>query len=341
MKRFIAITLITVLLFSAFCLTVFADEKIKMSDDLQKASEVPDPEEEIQVVVWLNSEIKPIEQMPSWPDEVKALAEMKEIVASEVKAFYDSIPADIEYEGSALNLTPMVFLTMKLKDVYRIADLESVCSIDIANEEMIDAEPAGNDAAALKDKFKAWLYKTERIEEYDPEADEEKGGRFLDYQVLYTDDDLSLIYANLNQIEPWQQDYNLEFCGRVVPGIQGSSDDRLAYPYFVYNSQSDTFKNIYYITPNDDNYSEIKTVFEELKIGRPIGDSDGDGVLDITDATHIQRALAELCELEEESDSYWCGGSSGTKKSYSDMDGDGEVTILDATAIQRRLAGLD
>ena len=58
-----------------------------------------------------------------------------------------------------------------------------------------------------------------------------------------------------------------------------------------------------------------------------LGDANGDGNLDITDATCIQRHLAEfpVYEYIEEA---------------SDTDGDGQVSILDVTMIQRYLAQL-
>ena len=58
------------------------------------------------------------------------------------------------------------------------------------------------------------------------------------------------------------------------------------------------------------------------------GDANGDGEVDILDATHIQRWLVGL-------DS----SPSGIIEVLGDADGDGETTVLDATVIQRYLAG--
>ena len=57
-----------------------------------------------------------------------------------------------------------------------------------------------------------------------------------------------------------------------------------------------------------------------------VGDADEDGEVTILDATHIQRALAEIIPIAE-LDTWLC-----------DTDFDGEITIVDATRIQRRLA---
>ena len=58
-----------------------------------------------------------------------------------------------------------------------------------------------------------------------------------------------------------------------------------------------------------------------------LGDADGDGDLNITDATCIQRHLAEIPVYEYIEEA-------------SDTDGDGQVSILDVTMIQRYLAQL-
>ncbi|MEE3493383.1 dockerin type I repeat-containing protein, partial [Ruminococcus sp.] len=62
-----------------------------------------------------------------------------------------------------------------------------------------------------------------------------------------------------------------------------------------------------------------------------LGDADGDGEVDITDATTIQRFdvrmnIAPVTEAD--------------LLARADVDGDGEITIIDATMIQRKLAGI-
>lgn len=56
-----------------------------------------------------------------------------------------------------------------------------------------------------------------------------------------------------------------------------------------------------------------------------LGDADGDGEVCITDATKIQRDVANITEID---DVFQC---------YADVDSDGVITILDATSIQRWL----
>ncbi len=59
-----------------------------------------------------------------------------------------------------------------------------------------------------------------------------------------------------------------------------------------------------------------------------VGDADGNGDVDIMDATQIQLMIAKLCEYDDED------------AIYADVDLDREVTILDATDIQLWLVGL-
>ena len=57
-----------------------------------------------------------------------------------------------------------------------------------------------------------------------------------------------------------------------------------------------------------------------------LGDVNGDGQINITDATMVQQAVAELIELTDE------------QKAAADTDGDGKLSISDATMIQKYIA---
>ena len=58
------------------------------------------------------------------------------------------------------------------------------------------------------------------------------------------------------------------------------------------------------------------------------GEVNGDYIIDITDATEIQRYLAGIVELSDLS------------KELADVDADGRVAVMDATMIQRKEAGI-
>ena len=59
-----------------------------------------------------------------------------------------------------------------------------------------------------------------------------------------------------------------------------------------------------------------------------LGDVNCDGEIDVTDATLVQQAVAEIVELTDD------------QKKAADTDGDGEITINDATMIQKYAAEL-
>lgn len=72
------------------------------------------------------------------------------------------------------------------------------------------------------------------------------------------------------------------------------------------------------------NYDEsAEATFE---IHYMLGDVNGDGAINITDATMVQKAVAELITLTDE------------QRRAADTDGDGAITISDATQIQKYVA---
>ena len=84
--------------------------------------------------------------------------------------------------------------------------------------------------------------------------------------------------------------------------------------------------------PNEAGHTYIKdqlTSALDITINktRPVGDVNNDGLVNIFDATGIQRYSAQLVDLSEE------------EKAFADVNGDGKINILDVTAIQRYVAG--
>ena len=68
-----------------------------------------------------------------------------------------------------------------------------------------------------------------------------------------------------------------------------------------------------------------------------IGDIDGDGSIGITDATMLQRHLAEFDEDDEQP---IVDEADPDSFATADMNQDGFINILDVTEIQRKVAGL-
>ena len=73
-------------------------------------------------------------------------------------------------------------------------------------------------------------------------------------------------------------------------------------------------------------YAKNNNIPYELLDGVKLGDVDGDGDITITDATAVQRYLAELDVLDD------------IHLYAADANGDGDVDISDATAIQMAVA---
>ena len=73
-------------------------------------------------------------------------------------------------------------------------------------------------------------------------------------------------------------------------------------------------------------FAEANNIPYELIVSYETGDVNRDGVVNITDATEIQRYLAEIVTFD------------GDQIALADVDGDGDVSISDATALQFMLA---
>lgn len=69
--------------------------------------------------------------------------------------------------------------------------------------------------------------------------------------------------------------------------------------------------------------------------GTKLGDTDGDGKVDVFDASYIQKAIAGTTGYPD----YSQLGSSSAAKRLADIDRDGKVDIFDASLIQKYIAG--
>ena len=264
-----------------------------------------------------------------------------------------------------MKLTPIISVSCSLSEVEKIASLKEVALVFY--DEYITVLPS--DRQTLEEKFEGWMYDTKKIVKYDPEL-VEKGLQngyiaYKDYQEIRLTDDWALVFATTNSYDPWETVDHIRIGTRIIPWYTPGA---AVYPfgYFIYNAAEDTFypieRFIYPIYGNErdengkynkvileptislDDYPGLAEALDELEIGRPVGDADGDNKLTILDATQIQRVKVGLEEADEEADLYetGIGDTSGTTlstwKSWSDADSDGKVTVLDATRIQRTIA---
>lgn len=103
--------------------------------------------------------------------------------------------------------------------------------------------------------------------------------------------------------------------------VQGAPAEEIAACFSTHDEPTEAEEPTGQTQPDD--------VTEPTKIDYPTGDVNLNGVLDITDATYIQRYLARLQDLSDIS------------LSLGDVNHDGLTNIVDATIIQRCLAGLE
>ena len=140
--------------------------------------------------------------------------------------------------------------------------------------------------------------------------------------------------------------YTLKFSKYMIPGtvttetvkIEGLADVSIEPVYLNAGDEyADTFtvtgkrqqKEIKFnITDAAQSYSGVaaEATTETIVESCLIGDVNGDGQINITDATMVQQSIAELVELTDE------------QREAADTDGDGKITISDATMIQKYIA---
>ncbi len=153
-------------------------------------------------------------------------------------------------------------------------------------------------------RFKEYVYKNERI-------CYEKGE--ITYRLIKAYDKLG---------SP------LEVYIRIGDVIMGSSAlySNFNCQYGLYDEKEDKFYDLYDLKDDYVKYCNIEMLLLSYCDGIPAGDSDGDTILTVMDATSIQRSIAKL-------DDY------GYIDIYvSDIDKDGAISVLDATKIQRKIA---
>ena len=107
------------------------------------------------------------------------------------------------------------------------------------------------------------------------------------------------------------------------------------FGYYVYIAETDSFVTLR--EAFDQNVPYIEEVFTTYGLGELIGDVDGNNILNILDATKIQRCIANIDEFSANDEI--TGETTGETIGYiSDFNRDSNRDILDATKIQQYLA---
>lgn len=168
-------------------------------------------------------------------------------------------------------------------------------------------------------------------------------------ELAYHYDDNSELNWVLVQGETWYRncEETYEVLGdRVFILAGGYVPFVLSYGVYLAKEQSFidiTFMRVKYELEGKyaDIYPEVLEDLEKFNLGEKIGDLNGNGIVDIDDATEIQRCLAEYTDYPENDPvgaaGYYTTGSE-TLQYKSDFNRDGKRNIQDVTALQRKLA---
>ena len=164
----------------------------------------------------------------------------------------------------------------------------------------------------------------------------------------YSDDgtdepDWALLYCVVGPA-PTEMKYGSEI-GNKVLAIVGCGCVGFSEGYAVYVRETDSIINLRQSKLEQiiELCPEFVESIEENNIGIAFGDVNENGEIDITDATYIQKHLADKLHYEYKiaRNFYIAIGGGEYHVSIGDFNRDGDTTILDATAIQRKLAKLD
>lgn len=322
MKKTLSFILICALLLSMSVLPTFAVDS-KLDFELQKVLETRAPDELITISVWTNLENPNATEMPSWPDKSAARAELKEYYTNQYNT--EVVPvvfSGVEYEEVFVG-SGIIIVSVKAGDVEKIASCDIVTTIDYF-ENGIDENEAVE-----------YMYIDRLFEHYPDTAEAYTQNEFIYNEIgeldIDCDDavDFAIIfahYSNVPEVFGWGA-----IGDRVITasGLYSPFD----FGYALYDIEKDSFIPFSQTIVQD--YPFLPEYMDMYKIGSPFGDSDGDKILSIMDATLIQLVCAKLVQYPSTGDVY-----SDNVAFTSDCNRDGVLDILDATTIQLKLAGI-
>lgn len=141
--------------------------------------------------------------------------------------------------------------------------------------------------------------------------------------------------SGLDKTDEEYKNPSLGTCEWVTNGETGEyvliSDTHFGDSYILYNNEMRDLLDWYKQENNDDLGGTL--VIKAVTTGKGaevtlLGDVNLDGNVNISDATEIQKYLADSVEFSE------------VRKLNADVNGDGNITVADATAIQKMIVGI-
>ncbi len=217
-----------------------------------------------------------------------------------------------------------IFVYLTADEIYNAAESTLIYSIDYydADTPVENPETPANPDLKFEDKFKS---------EY---ADLETTYNELYYHYSENREiDWVLVSASSDVLAP--------MLAYAVIGDRVYTSNNMMYPfsigYGVYDVADDKFIDLCtVIKSGTEAYEGLEEQISSLKIGKLIGDIDGDGRLSVLDATYLQKCQANLIPFPNDDE---IQGFKLTEELAfrSDCDKDGQRTVADVTAIQRQV----
>lgn len=281
--------------------------KPKLTKELREVKFNSSPDDLVYVRFELVGSDKWIDDYENWIDDVSGTIE-------KLNAHYESLHQkllaevlkDYEYVDCAHN-NGISVVGVKCGDLYKIASSDFIVEMDYISD--------------IHKRF---------IETYSPAFDE------YTYNEIYVENNnTDHSYVILNAYGNWCQEAEASFRLGDVVMHSDSMYGIFTYQYGIYDITEDKFYSAYDLKDIYQRYHMLEDNLIKYAGAYPVGDSDGDRLVTVLDATKIQR----VCALIERPIYYDHFVSHLGEEGYiSDVDGDGERTVLDATAIQKLVA---
>ena len=310
-----------------------ADEKI--SSQLREVIDKYNPQDAVNVSAWLcyNPAIYYGFCEEDFSDTQEYLEQKREVNAKyheEVNnKFLDNIFNKVDVKLNSISkYSPMIFLSLKVENVEKLAQIACIDSIEYESVEP-EKPPVDDEIKNLyEDKFVSKYNCKEYY--YDELYHHKTDDGQIDWALVEAD-----LYAGLPvAVKQLIFDRVITYRYNAMP---------FSFGYGIYDVEADDFVSL---NSNKDltRYQGLEVALSEIKLGNPLGDADLDAELTILDATYIQMAVAKLCDFKKADyvGEYSIDGAFEIGFSYiSDIDLNGERNILDATAVQLKLAQID
>lgn len=221
-----------------------------------------------------------------------------------------------------------LFVYMNADEIYKAANSDLIYSIDYYDSDTLVVQPyQPYSDLKYEDKFNLYFNRNYT-------------GEILVYDELYyhqSEDgtiDWALVSATSNLIEP-KLTYAV-FGERVYTSNNIMSPFSIGYG--IYDVDKDEFIDLCMVIKSgtQNEYNGLSEQVSSLKIGKLIGDMDGDDKISIKDATYIQKCLANINSFP---DNDKIEGLNLTEEIvfFSDFNRDGIRNILDVNDLQKAL----